>query len=693
MPSGDGARSPRQLLALFLGTTFVLLAALGWLGWQSLQQDRRVEAQLVRDRLESATDVIAAQIRQNLTDTEEQLSRLAAVPAETLHDAASDYAKRLGDDALLAVFDPPRVTAYPIGRLLYYPVLPEVPDPPAGPFAFGEALEFKDRDFRSATAFFERLGQSNDASVRAGALLRLARNQRKAGRSQAALETYATLATVSGAFLGGWPADLRARKTRCDLLEQLGQRADLQEEAERLDRDLHSGRWPLTRSTFLYLTSEVRRWLTDGPPAPRTTAASAAATTDRRSVALALAANVDSLWERWQRDPTALDMLRSERSVVSRESSVSLLWRATTNRLVALVSGPGFLDHHLVAPLHDLLERHNVGIVLADVEGQTLLAYKTAGANEALSIVRTMADTRLPWTLRVASADPEADVARLAARRWLLIGSLGFLALLAVAGSYFSVRAMTREIKAARLQSEFVAAVSHEFRTPLTSLRQFSDLLADGRVSNEADRQKYYAALQRGTRRLTRLVENLLDFGRMEAGFYRFVLEPVRARDLVDRVTSEFGEEVRQRGYHVELGWTGSNEPLIKADEAALGRALWNLLDNAVKYSPDCKTVWVDGTAANGSVAISVRDRGIGIAAPEQRAIFVKFVRGSLPSGYTIKGTGLGLALVDQIVQAHGGKVTVMSAPGEGSVFTIVLPLQPTESSPQRDAAVAEART
>ena len=690
MPSGDGARSPRHLLALFLGTTFVLLTALGWLGWQSLQQDRRVEAQLVRDRLVSASDLIAAEIRQNLTDTEEELGRLSAVPAAALDDAATAFAQQLGDEALLAVFEEQQVSAYPAGRLLYYPVLPDVPDPPAHAFALGEALEFKDGDVRRAMAFFEKLAQSKDEAVRAGALLRLARNQRKAGQPQAALDTYATLATVTEAFLGGWRADLRARKTRCDLLEQLGQHAELQSEAAKLDADLHAGRWALTRTTFLYLRSEIRRWLAGAPQGAR---AASATTTDRRGVALAMAANVDSLWERWQRDPSALGMSSSRGTLVARERSGPLLWRSTPTRLVALIGGPGFLDHHLRAPLSELLERHNAAILLEDVEGQMLLGYNSAKVSASQSVDRSLADMRLPWTLRVASADPAADFARLAARRSLLVGGLGLLALLAVAGSYFSVRAMTREIKAARLQSEFVAAVSHEFRTPLTSLRQFSDLLADGRVSNEADRQKYYAALQRGTRRLTRLVENLLDFGRMEAGFYQFSMETVRARDLLERVASEFGDEVRQRGYTVEWRWTGSNEPLIKADEAALGRALWNLLDNAVKYSPECKTVWVEGTAASAAVTVSVRDRGIGIAAPEQRAIFVKFVRGSLPSGYTIKGTGLGLALVDQIVQAHGGKVVVQSAPGEGSIFTITLPVQPAQPSPQRDATMAEAQT
>lgn len=692
MASGDGARSPRHLLALFLGTTFVLLTALGWLGWQSLQQDRRVEAQLVLDRLESATELVAAQIRQNLIDIEEQLNRLSVLPADALERAASGYSNALGHDALVVVFEGQRVLAYPPHRLVYYPTLPAATEAPPDRFTYGEGLEFKDRDFTGATAYFDRLARtSDDAAVRAGALLRLARNQRKAGQSDAALDTYAALATLSGTSLGGWPADLRARKTRCDLLEQLGRRELLAAEAATLYADLHTGRWPLARSTFAFLTSEVRRWLA-GTELPGPGANQPGATSGSYDVALALAANVDLLWERWQRDRNTADMLGTRGSVVSRDHSTALLWRGTTNRVVALVSGPGFLDHHVVEPMRGLLERHGVGLMLEDGEGQTVLSYRTAGGSDAPYVFRTMAETRLPWSLRVVSADPAADSARLTMRRWLLIGGLSLLALLAVAGSYFSVRAMTREIQVARLQSEFVAAVSHEFRTPLTALRQFTDLLADGRVSDEADRQKYYEVLQRGNRRLTRLVENLLDFGRMEAGFYRFTRETVRARDVMTNVTAEFIGELGPRGYEVHVQWTSAQDPFIEADEAALGRALWNLLDNAVKYSPECRTIWVDGGVANGTVTISVRDKGIGIAAPEHRTIFRKFVRGTLPGGTTIKGTGLGLALVDQIVRAHGGRVQIESVVGKGSTFSIVLPMQPLPAA-RGEATTAEAQS
>ncbi len=355
----------------------------------------------------------------------------------------------------------------------------------------------------------------------------------------------------------------------------------------------------------------------------------------------------------------------------SHDRSVLLLWRGASDRLVALVGGPGFLERQLLGPLQELLQRQGIRVALDDSQGRSVLSQITE--TQAEDVLRTMAGTRLPWTLRFVDADPTAGTAQLAGRRRLLLGGLGLVVLLVVAGSYFSARAMTRELETARLQSDFVAAVSHEFRTPLTSLRQFTDLLADGRLSSQEDRDQYYGALRRGTQRLTRLVENLLDFGRMDAGSHEFDLQALSAKDLVQRVVAEFQEEVRTRGCREDLGWNG-DEAVVRADEAALGRALWNLLDNALKYSPRCKTIGVTGEVDDGQLVISVRD--LGIPREEQRQVFRKFVRGSAATASAVKGTGLGLTLVQQIVQAHGGQMRLESRPGEGSTFSIVLPTQ-----------------
>lgn len=156
---------------------------------------------------------------------------------------------------------------------------------------------------------------------------------------------------------------------------------------------------------------------------------------------------------------------------------------------------------------------------------------------------------------------------------------------------------------------------------------------------------------------------------------------------------SAFQAEVDKRGYAVELSWTGDEhvtELTIEGDESALTRALWNLLDNAVKYSPDSKTVWVEarvggpsGPAPSGAgsghdagcLILGVRDRGVGIDPAERRAIFGKFVRGSAAASNDAPGTGLGLAMVEHIVKAHGGEIEVEGAPDHGSTFSVRLPL------------------
>jgi signal transduction histidine kinase len=335
-----------------------------------------------------------------------------------------------------------------------------------------------------------------------------------------------------------------------------------------------------------------------------------------------------------------------------------------------------FLQDRIVEPLRSLLDRQGVGVALFDGEGQTVLSHGVASTAPQRGADRSMLETRLPWTVRVVSANPDVERAQFSTKRQLVIAGLVFLALFVVAGSYLSVRAMTREMEAMRLKSDFVAAVSHEFRTPLTLLRQFSDLLAEDRVSNEQERRRYYAAIQRGTRRLTRLVEDLLDFGRMEAGSRSFRFERVDVQSWFMKLTGEFEEEIRSKGYRVDVEYTCPPGLVVKADEEAIGRALWNLLDNAVKYSPTVKTIWVSAAYEDGRVILRVRDRGIGVPLEEQRQIFRKFVRGSATNTQVVKGTGLGLALVEQIVEAHSGVVRLESVAGEGSTFSISLPVE-----------------
>jgi signal transduction histidine kinase len=271
-----------------------------------------------------------------------------------------------------------------------------------------------------------------------------------------------------------------------------------------------------------------------------------------------------------------------------------------------------------------------------------------------------------------------------------LVG-IGVLALLLAAGALFIGRAITRELEVARMQSDFVAAVSHEFRTPLSSVCHISEMLVDGRVADDERRGRLYGTLQRESERLRRLVEGLLDVARMDAGGREYRLERLEPSPFLQALGGEFEADVAaaESNARVQID-VAPHLPAVRADREALGRALWNLLDNAVKYSPDSPHVQLTARAAGQSVEVAVKDQGLGISPNEQARIFQKFARGSAAAATGVKGTGLGLSMVRQIVEAHGGTVRVESRSGEGTTFTITLP-EATNPDPRPPNPVREA--
>jgi signal transduction histidine kinase len=178
--------------------------------------------------------------------------------------------------------------------------------------------------------------------------------------------------------------------------------------------------------------------------------------------------------------------------------------------------------------------------------------------------------------------------------------------------------------------------------------------------------------MARETTRLHRLVEDLLDFGRMDAGVRQYNLRPADVSALVSQTVLEFQEKHAASGVTIELGDLAAIP--VQADAEALRRALHNLLDNAVKYSPDGGQIRVEVWSEQGHVCIAVEDHGMGIAHHELRRIFRKFERGAAAKSSSIRGTGLGLAMVHAILRAHGGSVRVESELHRGSKFTMVLP-------------------
>jgi signal transduction histidine kinase len=253
--------------------------------------------------------------------------------------------------------------------------------------------------------------------------------------------------------------------------------------------------------------------------------------------------------------------------------------------------------------------------------------------------------------------------------------ALGGLSLLMGVGMVFAYRNVSSELALAKLKSDFVSNVSHELRTPLALIRLYAETLELGRISTAGKHQQYYEIIRKESERLTSLINNILDFSRIEAGKKEYSFRETDVADLVRSTLESYRFEIEQNGFEFEQK-IDNNLPPLTVDREAIARSLLNLVNNAVKYSAGRKYLGVHLYRRGGNVNLEVEDHGIGIPPKEQLKIFEKFYRVGDPLVHNTKGSGLGLALVRHIVQAHGGQVAVESAPGRGSKFIIILPLQ-----------------
>jgi signal transduction histidine kinase len=266
-----------------------------------------------------------------------------------------------------------------------------------------------------------------------------------------------------------------------------------------------------------------------------------------------------------------------------------------------------------------------------------------------------------------------ADISEHIVRTSFLI--FGALSLLMGAGVYLTYRNVARELALAKLKSDFVSNVSHELRTPLALIRLYAETLELGRLSNPGQCQEYYEIIRKESERLTSLINNILDFSRIESGKKEYSFRETDVADLVRTTLESYRFEIEQNGFQFEQKIDG-NLPQVWMDREAIARSLLNLVNNAVKYSATEKYLGVNLYRHNGGVNLEVVDHGIGIPPKEQAKIFEKFYRVGDPLVHDTKGSGLGLSLVRHIVQAHGGGIAVQSEPGEGSKFTITLPVE-----------------
>ena len=342
-----------------------------------------------------------------------------------------------------------------------------------------------------------------------------------------------------------------------------------------------------------------------------------------------------------------------------------------------------FLRDRFFPEMLDTVVSHNLGegqsdrnhaVVMIHAKSDAAPMVASAGWDEGMPEVERNMEGAFPGltlAIKLKGTTLEA-LGRHFVRTSFLI--LGGLALLLAGGITLTYRNISREMALARLKSDFVSNVSHELRTPLSLIRLYAETLEMGRLTTEDKRNEYFRIIRKESERLTSLITNILDFSRIEAGRKEYDFRDTDLSELVRQTMESYRYQIEQNGFTLEEH-IAEGLPPMQVDREAIARSLLNLVNNALKYSNSRKYLGVNLYRDNGAVKLEVVDHGIGIPRNEQPKIFEKFYRVGDPLVHNTKGSGLGLSLVRHIVTAHGGQVTVDSEPGEGSRFTIQLPV------------------
>jgi signal transduction histidine kinase len=625
----------RRQLVLFLAVLILPAALIAVQGYRLSVQER----ELARSRAEELRKRTAADIGQDV------VTRLDRIRTQEMANmpATPTRRNRPSDPAVVAV-------GWIEGDRLVWPwdVSPAA-SPSEGPeflraIDAGKRAEFIDlRADRAAELYRQAIAAAQHDAGRASARVALARTQLRAGGRSAAAGTYrAVLALPSSVVddhgLSCWSS------AAMPLVELGGHDAVL----ARVDVDLGSpALWPAVQMYRYRTILEALQSSRDD------------ATQRRAGLLMAqLTARLTELEraESLQRDFARLPLSPTE-------------WRLYKGKGLWLVgrSPEGATAKPLV-----LAVRWDP--ILQAVESERL----SRGAGSRFQIAADAAGDTLSADLpdlHVTFPDGVADqTAGLSPQRSLWGLSFGVVALLTCLSGYLLWRDVRREAHIAELRTQFVSSVSHELKTPLTSIRMFAELL---QMKGGADPQqaRFLDTIVSESERLTRLLNNVLDFSRIERGQKTYRLEPAALPDVVQAAVRAIQYPLAQQGFALDLRLSDGIPP-VAVDRDALQQAILNLLTNAMKYSGSQREIGLRLATENGTAMIQVSDRGIGIPEHEHARIFEKFYRVPIPENREISGTGLGLSLVAHIAEAHGGSVHVTSRPGEGSTFSILLPLK-----------------
>ncbi len=680
---------------------------LGYLAFRGIQNDI---ALLEKEQL-NEHNKIAQQITNSIND------KISALEEAFLDSITNHQAPQQDSDVLRSLerlksqqplieevflFESAERVQFPLAKLLFLPggsAKSLHPQPRPSALLLGQQYEFQQKRYQEAlTSYKQAFTQVSNHHAEAEALNAIARVQRKSNLLPDAIKSYKTIIQeYNDIRLGsGMPSGLIAQLELGALFLAIEDSSNAVQTFIRLYQSLIHAEWELEKSQYEYFAQQVEESIDEifSQDAPMQSYQSTFRTlrseekkqreiterliTFQDNAAPNLLAKVPQNLEE-PRDA----LKRFTLDIARRTYLVSIPGERKgngneDNGIWGLLLNPEQLKADLLSPIiQQLVSSEDIHWIVKGRDGQAILKSDDS-ASGSMTVRANFAGNFPPWSLELYQQDPRLFETLLTSRRGIYLYMFVLLAGILIFGLTLTIRIVTHELELGKMKSDFVSTVSHEFKSPLTSIRQLSEMLQAGRVPSEERRQRYYNVLLEQSERLSLLIDNILDFARMEEGKKEFEFEMVDMGPLLEELVSTIQQQVRHEGFTVQAE-IDTPLPSIQVDRAAIIQAITNLIDNAIKYSAGAKKIYVRGFTQNQYLVITVQDFGVGIAPEEIDKVFERFYRGGDELTRTVKGSGLGLTLVKKIVKAHHGSVHVESEPGRGSIFSIRLRLPLTE--------------
>jgi len=700
-------RKQKKLILIFFLTIFLPALTLSVFGVRAIRNERFRLAKQEENEGRRAARFIRTHVQSKLEAVASALEGLARDPVFIGKDHAAIHElaeKRFAADPLIGQ----AVLLYRNDEVSF-PLLLIPPDkkpddsPKAGDDSLAarirraEALEFVDRNFRAAAALYRELSTlAAGRNLQAEMLTGQARCLQKAAVYDEAVRVYVRIAGEYSDCLNPsrLPLGLLARLQAVECYERTGDSQGAVKHALDAYRELLKKPSALSEDqfkTYISLVGESIDIVLSGKKGAQVSEEFrkeyadlkklqsdrmkdwAAAGLLRKEVIPELLRSLS------QSEAYSPNSYRLSRNVEGRDLLLLAAWipDRTGEGMAGIVGVQLNNDHLLKGVLPEALGNvqlnDGVEVVLADLAGRPLSGKRST--SKALPLATEyFADNFPPWKIELFQT-PAKGLEILDLRRNYYFWTILTLIIVLAFGAFLLARTIAHEMEILKIKSDFVSSVSHEFKTPLTSIKALMERLVDGKVRDAGKMDQYFSIIAQDTDKLTCLVNNLLDFSKIEEGKKEYVFSETDIVRIATEQVERFKKEQVEEGPDIRLEITGEI-PILRADADALSRAMSNLLSNAVKFTPTGKAIRV-GLSRNGeSVVLDVEDEGIGIHPDELGRVFEKFFQGRNALGQSIRGTGLGLTLVKHIVEAHGGSILVESRLGLGSKFSMVFPIK-----------------